>query len=99
MGHACQKVQCGVAVPPASGESVAEGTLTVPYWPRYPHSRSLKSRLSLGVCVWIATKLGRLLGPMGHDAKSPILRLSAIASGESVAEGTLTGPYWPRYLY
>ncbi|KAH3689674.1 hypothetical protein DPMN_193499 [Dreissena polymorpha] len=33
----------------ASGESVAEGTLTGPYWPRYPHNRSLKSRLSLGV--------------------------------------------------
>ncbi|KAH3802411.1 hypothetical protein DPMN_156087 [Dreissena polymorpha] len=30
-------------------------------------------------------------------AESAIWRLSAIASGESVAEGTLTGQYWPRY--
>ncbi|KAH3830948.1 hypothetical protein DPMN_104205 [Dreissena polymorpha] len=30
-------------------------------------------------------------------AQSSKWRLSAIASGESVDESTLTGPYWPRY--
>ncbi|KAH3845724.1 hypothetical protein DPMN_088007 [Dreissena polymorpha] len=49
----------------ASGESVAEGTLTGPYWPRYPHNRSLKSRLSLGVGDPERRKLGRLVLPDG----------------------------------
>ncbi|KAH3689272.1 hypothetical protein DPMN_007059 [Dreissena polymorpha] len=50
----------------ASGESVAEGTLTGPYWPRYPHNRSLKSRLSLGVGDPERRNLADLFGPMGH---------------------------------
>ncbi|KAH3689677.1 hypothetical protein DPMN_193502 [Dreissena polymorpha] len=50
----------------ASGESVAEGTLTGPYWPRLPHNRSLKSRLSLGVGDPERRNLADLFGPMGH---------------------------------
>ncbi|KAH3868843.1 hypothetical protein DPMN_031997 [Dreissena polymorpha] len=49
----------------ASGESVAEGTLTGTYWPRYPHNRSLKSRLSLGVGDPQRRNLADLFGPMG----------------------------------
>ncbi|KAH3689215.1 hypothetical protein DPMN_193683 [Dreissena polymorpha] len=80
----------------ASGESVAEGTLTGPYWPR-THNRSLKSRLSLGVGDPERRNLADLFGRWATHAKSAMWRLSATASGESVAEGTLTGPYWPRY--
>ncbi|KAH3868851.1 hypothetical protein DPMN_032005 [Dreissena polymorpha] len=50
----------------ASGESVAEGTLTGTYWPRYPPNRSLKSRLSLGVGDPQRRNLADLFGPMGH---------------------------------
>ncbi|KAH3845732.1 hypothetical protein DPMN_088015 [Dreissena polymorpha] len=50
----------------ASGEIVAEGTLTGPYWTRYPHNRSLKSRLSLGVGDPERRNLADLFGPMGH---------------------------------
>ncbi|KAH3689669.1 hypothetical protein DPMN_193494 [Dreissena polymorpha] len=50
----------------ASGESVAECTLTGPYWPRYPPYRSLKSRLSLGVGDPERRNLADLFGPMGH---------------------------------
>ncbi|KAH3820421.1 hypothetical protein DPMN_122167 [Dreissena polymorpha] len=81
----------------ASGESVAEGTLTGPYLAPLPHNRSLKSRLSLGVGDPERRNLADLFGPMGHACQSAMWRLSATASGESVAEGTLTGPYWPRY--
>ncbi|KAH3877980.1 hypothetical protein DPMN_001859 [Dreissena polymorpha] len=62
----------------ASGESVAEGTLTGP---------SLKSRLSLGVGDPERRNLADLFGPMGHACQSAMWRLSATASGESVAEG------------
>ncbi|KAH3865147.1 hypothetical protein DPMN_028186 [Dreissena polymorpha] len=50
----------------ASGESVAEGTLTGPYWPPLHHNRSLKSRLSLGVGDPERRNLADLFGPMGH---------------------------------
>ncbi|KAH3701504.1 hypothetical protein DPMN_076493 [Dreissena polymorpha] len=50
----------------ASGEVVAEGTLTGTYWPRYPHNRSLKSRLSLDVGDPERRNLADLFGPMGH---------------------------------
>ncbi|KAH3689206.1 hypothetical protein DPMN_193674 [Dreissena polymorpha] len=65
MGHACPKVQCGVSVPPLPVESVAEGTLTGPYWP-VTHNRSMKSRLSLGVGDPERRNLQDLFGPMGH---------------------------------
>ncbi|KAH3689221.1 hypothetical protein DPMN_193690 [Dreissena polymorpha] len=50
----------------ASGESVAEGTLTGPYLAPLPHNRSLKSRLSLGVGDPERRNLADLFGPMGH---------------------------------
>ncbi|KAH3845864.1 hypothetical protein DPMN_088154 [Dreissena polymorpha] len=50
----------------ASGESVAEGTLTGPYLDPLPHNRSLKSRLSLGVGDPERRNLADLFGPMGH---------------------------------
>ncbi|KAH3865143.1 hypothetical protein DPMN_028182 [Dreissena polymorpha] len=65
MGHACQSAMWRLSAT-ASGESVAEGTLTGPYWPRYPHNRSLKSRLSLGVGDPERRNLADLFGPMGH---------------------------------
>ncbi|KAH3868847.1 hypothetical protein DPMN_032001 [Dreissena polymorpha] len=49
----------------ASGESVAEGTLTGTYCP-VTHNRSLKSRLSLGVGDPQRRNLADLFGPMGH---------------------------------
>ncbi|KAH3845694.1 hypothetical protein DPMN_087977 [Dreissena polymorpha] len=83
----------------ASGESVAEGdperrNLADLFGPmghacqkcnvasQCHRFRSLKSRLSLGTC----------LARWATHAKSAMWRLSATASGESVAEGTLTGP-------
>ncbi|KAH3850010.1 hypothetical protein DPMN_092415 [Dreissena polymorpha] len=50
----------------ASGESVAEGTLTGPYLAPLPHNRSLKSRLSLGVGNPERRNLADLFGPIGH---------------------------------
>ncbi|KAH3689207.1 hypothetical protein DPMN_193675 [Dreissena polymorpha] len=50
----------------ASGESVAEGTLTGPYLAPLPHNRSLKSRLSLGVGDPERRNLADLFGPIGH---------------------------------
>ncbi|KAH3852258.1 hypothetical protein DPMN_094761 [Dreissena polymorpha] len=50
----------------ASGEGVAEGTLTGTYWPRYTIIGSLKSRLSLGVGDPERRNLADLFGPMGH---------------------------------
>ncbi|KAH3820422.1 hypothetical protein DPMN_122168 [Dreissena polymorpha] len=49
----------------ASGESVAEGTLTGPYLAPLPHNRSLKSRLSLGVGDPERRNLADLFGPIG----------------------------------
>ncbi|KAH3701507.1 hypothetical protein DPMN_076496 [Dreissena polymorpha] len=62
----------------ASGESVAEGTLTGTYWPRLPpHNRSLKSRLSLDVGDPERRNLADLFGPDGPThAKSAMRRLS-----------------------
>ncbi|KAH3689216.1 hypothetical protein DPMN_193684 [Dreissena polymorpha] len=60
------KVQCGVSVPPLPDESVAEGTLTGPVLAPFPHNRSLKSRLSLGVGDPERRNLADLFGPMGH---------------------------------
>ncbi|KAH3868880.1 hypothetical protein DPMN_032034 [Dreissena polymorpha] len=98
MGHALPKVQCGVSVSPLPVESVAEGTLTGTYWPRYPHNRSLKSRLSLGVGDPPATKLGRLVRPDGpRMPKGAMRRLRVTASGELKVspKGTLTRTYGP----
>ncbi|KAH3867245.1 hypothetical protein DPMN_030371 [Dreissena polymorpha] len=90
------KVQCGVSVPPLP----VKCRRRYANWPvlaPLPHNRSLKSRLSLGVGDPERRNLADLFGPMATHAKSAMWRLSATASGESVAEGTLTGPYWPRY--
>ncbi|KAH3802555.1 hypothetical protein DPMN_156233 [Dreissena polymorpha] len=81
----------------ASGESVAEGTLTGPYWPRYPIIGAY-DRDYLSEYVTQSDETWQTCSPRWvTHAESAIWRLSAIASGESVAEGTLTGPYWPRY--
>ncbi|KAH3701505.1 hypothetical protein DPMN_076494 [Dreissena polymorpha] len=50
----------------ASGESVAEGTLTGNVLAPLPHNRSLKSRLSLDVGDPERRNLADLFGPMGH---------------------------------
>ncbi|KAH3883104.1 hypothetical protein DPMN_007054 [Dreissena polymorpha] len=82
----------------ASGESVAEGTLTGPYWPRYPIIGSLNARLSLGVGCHSDETWQDIVWPDGSRMRKVQYGFSvAIASGESVDEGTLTGPYWPRY--
>ncbi|KAH3802554.1 hypothetical protein DPMN_156232 [Dreissena polymorpha] len=81
----------------ASGESVAEGTVTGPYWPRYPIIGAY-DRDYLSEYVTQSDETWQTCSPQWvTHAESAIWRLSAIASGESVAEGTLTGPYWPRY--
>ncbi|KAH3689211.1 hypothetical protein DPMN_193679 [Dreissena polymorpha] len=96
MGHACPKVQCGVSVPPLPVKVSPRRYANWPvFGPRLPHNRSLKSRLSLGVGDPERRNLAGLVWPMGQACKSAMWRLSATASGESVAEGTLTGPYWP----
>ncbi|KAH3850006.1 hypothetical protein DPMN_092411 [Dreissena polymorpha] len=86
------KVQCGVSVSIAFGESVAEGNANCARIGPLPHNRSLKSRLSLGVGDPERRNLADLFGPMGHACQ----KCNVASSGESVAEGTLTGPYWPR---
>ncbi|KAH3802409.1 hypothetical protein DPMN_156085 [Dreissena polymorpha] len=91
------KVQYGRLSAIASGESVAEGTLIGPYWPRYPNIGAY-DRDYLSEYVTQSDETWHTCSPRWvTHAESAIWRLSAIAFGESVAEGTLTGPYWPRY--
>ncbi|KAH3845730.1 hypothetical protein DPMN_088013 [Dreissena polymorpha] len=79
----------------ASGESVAEGTLTGPYLAPLPHNRSLKSRLSLGVGD-PSDELGRLVWPDGPACQKCNVASQCHRFRLKVSpEGTLTGPYGP----
>ncbi|KAH3789176.1 hypothetical protein DPMN_167348 [Dreissena polymorpha] len=55
----------------------------------------MKSHISPRVCVRERRNLADLCG-LPHPPSSSA-RLVAVVSGESVAEDTLTDPYWPRY--
>ncbi|KAH3780895.1 hypothetical protein DPMN_158720 [Dreissena polymorpha] len=98
MGHACQKCNVGVSVPPLPVKVSPKVTLTGPIGPVNPHNRSLKSRLSHGVGDPERRELGRLVRPDGP-------RMPKVQCGvsvpplpvESVAEGYANCPYWPRY--
>ncbi|KAH3706272.1 hypothetical protein DPMN_065657 [Dreissena polymorpha] len=80
-----------------SAESVADGTLTGPYWLRYPIIGACKRNyqteyVSESDETW-KTSVGRWV----THAPSSSARLGAVVSGERVAEGTITGPYWLRF--
>ncbi|KAH3689447.1 hypothetical protein DPMN_194448 [Dreissena polymorpha] len=76
----------------ASGESVAEGTLTGPYGP-VTHNRSLKFADYLSEYVTQSDESWQTcLARWATHAKSAMWRPQCTASGESVAEGTLNWP-------
>ncbi|KAH3806104.1 hypothetical protein DPMN_134418 [Dreissena polymorpha] len=80
-----------------SGESVDEGTLTGPYWPRCPimgafRATYLPEYMSESDDTW-QTCVARC----ATHGRSSSARLGAVLFGESVDKGTLSDPYWPRY--
>ncbi|KAH3844555.1 hypothetical protein DPMN_086814 [Dreissena polymorpha] len=77
-----------------SGESVADGTLTVTYLLRYP---------IIGACM--RNYQTEYVSESDETWQTSVARWvthapssSAVVSGERVAEGTLTGPYWLHTL-
>ncbi|KAH3891541.1 hypothetical protein DPMN_015645 [Dreissena polymorpha] len=81
-----------------SGKSDAEYTLTGPYWPRYPIMVIFRTTYITEYVPKIDETWQTCVARLAMHAPSLRARLGAVVSGESDAEYTLTGPYWPVTL-